>query len=420
MESVHLLPPGPPVLPDPLRHRLAQDFDRFREALPTDLRAHCAEAYGVDIAGEYAGNPIRNLFGKASGQLSLNARQMQRDAEGGLGFAVLKTVIAQDEQGQQSMHEWAVRETRMRVDAITGRDGTPGWTITWKGRGWHESFERYLQFFGEALDTAADAGMQVAPSVKYHLPTVGEGEFSRREYDYTTQSLVRVWQSRRTDPMPLEKDFSPTLAGDDRSRQEAQILHWLREVPDLIRSSTPHPLALGVKLMNTRAELAFQLEMVRVLLDETDRPPDYLVYANRLFAPKKEFEGKVGVAYGGPDLSCRNLAALREIVNGSAQGVIRRPLPPISGTGDILNGRTALEYGLLGATSCQMHTLFQLPDTAFAATMRNKSAAVLHHLLLHPETGLIAWLLHLRVQFDRSVHWLDLPALGRELLAGQR
>lgn len=100
MESVHLLPPGPPVLPDPLRHRLAQDFDRFREALPTDLRAHCAEAYGVDIAGEYAGNPIRNLFGKASGQLSLNARQMQRDAEGGLGFAVLKTVIAQDEQGQ--------------------------------------------------------------------------------------------------------------------------------------------------------------------------------------------------------------------------------------------------------------------------------------------------------------------------------
>ena len=40
--------------------------------------------YGVDIAGEYAGERIRNPFGKASGQLSLNVRQVRRDAEAGL------------------------------------------------------------------------------------------------------------------------------------------------------------------------------------------------------------------------------------------------------------------------------------------------------------------------------------------------
>jgi len=419
LEPVYLLPAGAPLLPDPVRRRLEHDFDRFRDALPVDLRAYCLEAHGVDITGEYGGSAIRNPFGKASGQLSLNLRQVQRDAEGGLGFVVLKTVIAQDACGQQAMHAWAVRETRMRLDPITGGDGTPGWTITWKGRGWHDTFERYLQFFGDALEAASACGMQVAPSVKYHLPGADEAEFSQGEYEHTTQRLLDTWRARKAGPMPLEKDFSPTLAGDDRSRQEAQILHWLRNVPDLIRSAAQQPVTLGVKLMNAQADLAFQVEMVRVLLDETATPPDYLVYANRLFDPEREFEGKVGVAFGGPGLSRRNLGALRAVTEARERGGMRRPLPPISGTGDILNGRMAMEYALLGATSCQMHTLFQLPDTAFAGTMRNKSAAVLHHLLLHPETGLVGWLSHLGVVFGRTVHWLDLPAVGRELLAAR-
>lgn len=418
MEAKYLLPVGDPRLPGSLRSRLEEDFDRFRDALPSDLRAHCLDAYGVDIAGEYGGSEIRNPFGKASGQLSLNLRQVQRDADGGLGFVVLKTVIAEDDAGRQAMGEWAIPETRMRLDAITGSDGTPGWTVTWKGRGWHASFGQYLQLFGDALDVATTAGMQVTPSVKYHLPGVEEAEFSRGEYAHTTQSLQRVWQLRRSTPMPLEKDFSPTLAGDSRSRQEAQILLWLRTVPDLIRETAAGPLILGVKLMNAQGDLAFQVEMVRVLLDETYQPPDYLVYANRLFDPEKEFEGKVGVAYGGPDLSRRNLAALQAVSAVQQQGRVRRALPSISGTGDILSGRMAVQYGLLGATSCQMHTLFQLPDTAFAAGMRNKSAAVLHHLLLHPQSGLVAWLLHLGGLVDRPVSWLDLPALGRELTAG--
>jgi hypothetical protein len=256
--------------------------------------------------------------------------------------------------------------------------------------------------------------------VKYHLPGSDEAEFRREEYAFTTQSLQRVWSARRAEPMPLEKDFSPTLAGDDRSRQEAQILHWLRAVPDLIRASVSQPVTLGVKLMNAQADLAFQVEMLRVVTDETAQAPDYLVYANRLFDPEREFEGKVGVAYGGPDLRRRNLATLRAAANARARGVIRRALPPISGTGDILTGRMAVEYGLLGATSCQMHTLFQLPDTAFAATMRNKSAAVLHQLLLHPETGLVAWLLHLGSMSGRKIDWRDLPAMGPELLADQK
>lgn len=397
---------------------LAADYDRFREELPPDLRAHCLEAHGIDIAGEYAGQRIKNPFGKASGQLSLNVRQVQKDADAGLGFVVLKTVIAQDETGDQKMWEWAIRETHMRVERVT--EPEPGWTVTWKGRGWHDTFEKYCEFFANALDAAEPADMQIAPSVKYHLPAPGEGQFSAGEYRYTTQKLQDVWQPRRDGAMPLEKDFSPTLAGDDRSREQEQILTWLRRVPELIYGVARAPgLSLGVKLMNARFGVDFQVEMMRVLLDETQKPPDFVIYANRLFDPRKEFEGKVGVAYGGPELSHRNLEGLAAIRAALRAGRIHGTLPPVSATGDILTGDMAIRYGLLGATSCQMHTVFQLPDTEFGATTRHKSAAVLHHLVLHPETGLIAGLLRLSEQYGRPVHWRDLPTIGREQAAGQ-
>jgi hypothetical protein len=442
------------------------DYDRFREGLPPDLRAYCLEAYGVDIQGEYAGAPVANPFGKASGQLSLDARQVRRDAEAGLGFVVLKTVIAQDERGAQQMQDWAIAETRMRVEPISGTGGEPGWTVTWKGRGWYESFESYLRFFGEAVEIGAERGVRIAPSVKYHLPAPGEGEFSEGEYRYTTGRLLEVWQARQHGPMPLEKDFSPTLAGDARSREREQILTWLRRVPELIyRASgqwseargrwseeglgdwenrearsdaavsasliphsairTPHseqshppsaPLTLGVKLMNARSDLAFQVEMARVLLDEAVRPPGFLVYANRLFDPEREFEGRKGVAYGGPDLSRRNLQGLRQVLMASHRGEIRSRVPPISGTGDILTGKMAVEYGLLGASSCQMHTVFQLPASELGGAARNRSATALHHLALHPESGLVPWLLHLQEERGERVDWRDLPRIGRELL----
>src|SRR5262249_38710371 len=151
---------------------------------------------------------------------------------------------------------------------------------------------------------------------------------------------------------------------------------------------------------------AFQAAMVRAVVEGPAHPPDFLVWANRLFDPQKEFEGKVGVAYGGPDLSARNLRTL-DLCRAAVPS-----LPPLSGTGGLLTGRMAVRSGLRGATSCQMHTVFQLPDTEFAGRMRNKSAAVLHHLLFHPDSGLIAWLLHLRrISGREHLGWLDLPNL---------
>src|SRR6185437_389470 len=133
------------------RLALAGDYERFATGLPEALEEYVRDRYAINLSSEYGGLPIENPFGKASGQLSLNVSQVTHDAEAGLGFVVLKTIIAEDEHGAQSMSEWAIHETRMMVERIKGADGSEGWTVTWKGRGWYDTFEEYLEFFGEAL-----------------------------------------------------------------------------------------------------------------------------------------------------------------------------------------------------------------------------------------------------------------------------
>ena len=123
--------------------RIVEDYARFASGLPNPLEAYVLDTYGISLASEYAGLPVRNPFGKASGQLSLNISQVARDVESGLGFVVLKTLIAQDVSGAQSMKAWAIPATKMTVEEIVGtREGVRGergWTVTWKGRGWSDT-----------------------------------------------------------------------------------------------------------------------------------------------------------------------------------------------------------------------------------------------------------------------------------------
>src|ERR1044072_9349107 len=97
------------------RKSIESDHERFVSGLPKPLETYVLETYGISLASTYAGLPVRNPFGKASGQLSLNVNQVAKDAEAGLGFGVLKTVIAQDENGAQSMKAWSIPATKMTV-----------------------------------------------------------------------------------------------------------------------------------------------------------------------------------------------------------------------------------------------------------------------------------------------------------------
>jgi hypothetical protein len=130
--------------------------------------------------------------------------------------------------------------------------------------------------------------------------------------------------------------------------------------------------------MNARHGEPFQLDMVRAA-----GGADALVCFNRLWSEAR------GTAYGGYDLSDRNLRAL-EAVQSS-----RLPRPPLSGTGNVASGRMILEYARLGCESVQIHTFFQLPLSEYPATAGSRTQRALHALVFHPDSGLIAGLLDL-------------------------
>ncbi len=388
---------GAPVLPDKprvprqLHSRLAWDFERFKSGLPPDLPGHVRDLYRVDLTGSYAGRRIAVPFGKGSGQLSMTIAEVEADAAAGLGFVVLKTVIGEDPSGRRTMEPWAVHESAMDVERITSQRGREGWTVTWKGRGWDRSLGDYLALYREALAIGQRAGMPVAASVKCHLPRAAE-PFAEDEYRHTLGRLAAV----AGEGMIVEQDFSPTLAGDERAAAREAVLRWIREVPGLIRRHAP-AASVGLKLMNALLGDEFQVEMLRAAASSG---ADFLVLFNRLFDPAR------AVAYGGWDLSDRNLRVLDAYRAGGAPGprksdpyVVRgSKLPPgavFSATGNICSGRVMTEYALRGATSGQLHTGFQLPLSEYPATAGSRTARALHLLVFHPDDGLIAWILSL-------------------------
>jgi hypothetical protein len=358
-----------------MRARLERDFERFRGELPPDLAAHVRDTYRIDLTARYLGFTLPHPIGKGSGQLSLNQEQLETDRTAGLAFVVLKTVIAEDAAGARGMDAWAIHETRMRVEKVHSASGLDGWTVTWKGRGWDRSFDDYLELVRAAGDMTRSGTMVAVPSAKYHLPRMDE-EFRESEYRHTTEHLAGAWGA---DFLPLEKDFSPTLAGDALADERDRILRWIREVPELIRKGAgPVPARIALKLMNARHGEPFQLDMVKAAAGA-----DALVCFNRLWSEAR------GVAYGGYDLSDRNLRAL-EAVKAS-----RLSRPSLSGTGNVSSGRMLLEYAKLGCESVQLHTFFQLPLSEYPATAGSRTQRALHALVFHPESGLIAGLLDL-------------------------
>ena len=365
------------------RASLADDFERFKRELPRDFAAHVRDVYGINLSARYLDEPIPHPIGKGSGQLSLNVGQLETDAAAGLAFAVLKTVIAQDSSGTQSMAAWAIHESKMKVE----RRGD-GWTVTWKGRGWDRSFDEYLALVRAAWDFTSARQLFAVPSVKYHLPRLDE-PFRDAEYAFTTRALASAWGQT---PLLLEKDFSPTLAGDKLADEQQQILRWLREVPQQIRSKAN--VRVAMKLMNARFDDDFQREMLNAASGA-----DALVVFNRLFDPV------AGVAYGGPELSARNLRVLDRLSD--------RPTVGLSGTGDIHSGRLIVEYARRGCSSVQLHTFFQLPLEEYPATEGSRTQRALHALIFHPVDGLLAVMLDLEQagKLERhhgELHFLDL------------
>ena len=403
---IHL--PAEPRVSMQWRSRLIRLLDLTRNGPPRDLANAVLNELGIDLSARYAGVRLPHPFGKAAGQLSLNLRQVKADVAAGIAFVVLKTVIAEDAREGRSMGEWAADESRMKVERRISRSGRMGWTVTWQGRGWPGSLDEYIRFFTQAQILAKDSHIPVIPSVKYHLPVEDE-PFRISEYEHTTRSLLQAWEQPHCGAeLILEKDLSPTLAGDSRSKDRDRVLGWLAAIPKLIEDAAPKRVRLGVKLMNALFDDQFQVEMMRVLAKCADPKPAFLVAFNRLFDPARR------VAYGGWDLSDRNLRVL-DLAREQLQA-----LPNLSATGNICSGRVMLEYALRGCENGQLHTFYQLPLSEYTATAGSRSARALHTLMLHPTSGLAIWLRHLvecgvLVERDGLVRLIDLVEQCRKL-----
>ena len=424
----HLLPVAPDVPPETL-HLINRDHDRFaRHGLPEGLDRYLLETYGLDMTASYAGIPLPNPWGKASGQLSLNRASVVEAADAGLALVVLKTVIAQDAKGNQAMSAWAIKESQMSLERIKSVESAEeGWTVTWNGRGWWQTLEDYLDLVRSACQIGLERNLLVVPSVKYHLPEPGQTTWRTEEYQVTTGAILDAFQSAGGElPMPLEKDFSPTLAGSDRAATRASVLEWIKRVPGFIRAAAPDPgqIRVGLKLFNSLDHDEFQLELLAAVF-KTPEPPDFIVYANRLFNPERIHEGQRGVAFGGPDLSNRNLRMLAALRLAQDDGTIPRLQHEISATGNINSGRIAVEYALRGCTSFQIHTLFQLPASEYSCLKGTKVQRALHKLYFDPHAGFLVWALHAArclglVRSDGTVRFLDLARAGARSALVQR
>ena len=164
---------------------------------PRTSSATCA-TYGLEMTASYAGEKVRNPWGKASGQLSLNEAQINETAEAGLGFVVLKTVIARDAAGVQSMSAWAIKESRMIVEPIRSpTTGANGWTVTWKGRGWWQSFDDYLELVRAGCAIGRRSRTPRHPVGEIPPPGQRRSAMAGDEYVESTRTLVAAYRSGR-------------------------------------------------------------------------------------------------------------------------------------------------------------------------------------------------------------------------------
>jgi hypothetical protein len=160
--------------------------------------------------------------------------------------------------------------------------------------------------------------------------------------------------------------------------------------------------------MNAQFDDAFQLEMLGAGVSA-----DALVVFNRLWDPE------LRVAYGGRDLSDRNLRVLAMARRE------RLEIPPLVGTGNINTGRLILDYAILGCESVELHTFFQLPLSEYSAATGSRTQRALHALVFNPQTGLVGGMLDLEEQglLHRSngeLRFLDLPETAARLKQSTR
>jgi hypothetical protein len=384
-------------VPAAQRSRLERDYALYAtDEMPSAWEDLLREDYGLEVGARFAGLPTRNPFGLAGGPLCRNLLQVREASEGGLGFATLIGARVRDEAGASMVQDWRGLESEV---ALEERDGER--SLAWVECGWYDNLEVYAEFLRTALEVAGRRRMPVIPAVRVGVNA--RGQASPAEAKYTVRLLQEVWHGAHPDqPMPLEVEVLPEVRGLPPARKKESLLRAFRGVAGFLRASSEHPkyLRAGLKLGAAPFDAAFQARALEAALGAADQPA-FLVLFDRLRRFERRRGGRRAISFGGAELARRNFAALDRV--GRAV--------EFSALGDVTTGRRMVEYALRGATSGQMHTIFQLPESAYRRKTGNRVDKALHELVFHPVHGLAAAMLHVKARSGVSA-FLDLAKAG--------
>ncbi|MFH1677004.1 MAG: hypothetical protein ABIC40_08255 [bacterium] len=373
-------------LDENVRESLRVDMDKPIALTASELGQYSLEKYGVDTGGKYAGIDLPHPFGKAAGQLSMKVGHVKTDRDNGLAFTVLKSAVGITEDGEIGINDWERSAPKMIVEKRKARDGREGWTVTWKGRGWDKGFAAYVDFYKNALEI--DRDYPVIPSL---MVDVTNPDRAYAQAEFCLGKLHEIHKSSGIGrDFLVEIDISPTMSLLPGAQDDETFRNYVRTSVVAFHKGLPSKGRCVVKIPNSGRGAEFQLNLVRISIEESREKLAGLVIGNRLFDSEKVFEDQKGIAYGGFDLSDANLELLDSMQPYGN-------FPPLIGTGNIFSGKMMAEYAVRRCRAGELHTFFQLPADVYRAKSGpdGRIGCVIRELVFHPDDGLIAILFKL-------------------------
>lgn len=336
------------------------------DTVPGNIGEIVEQATGICLSARYVDYNLSHPIIVAPGQLTLNLNQVESIRKAGFAGCVLKSVVGESPDGICSMSMQRKKPTSISsfYESYDTQCEYP--IIHWNGRCDVRALDDYMTFAKDVKKSVDDGRFVPVASILCHLPLPGE-EIKTDEWIHTTKSIFSAGYSH------IEIDFCPFLSGDNYTEDQKNVLRWYRICPEIMKSISSD-IRVIPKMLNLSWGLDFQIAIAEAAVKGG---ADGIIVANRIFKPE------YGSGHGGEELRHINLAQVREIKK-------RFPSLHISATGGVYDGRMAFDYLQAGADNIQVLSyLMGKVQTPFEKC-GNKFDKVLHKLLLHPQTGLVA------------------------------
>ncbi len=336
--------------------------------IPYNFSTIVKDELGLDITAEYGKIKLKNPLLVAPGQMTVSLSQILKIKKAGFAGCVLKSVVAEDENGNCSMIKYRRKPTF--VETVYDEDDTEGEfpIIHWDGGLDTRNLDQYCDFAVSCWKHMSPDFIIIA-SLLGHLPSYQE-PLNENEWLYTTKRLYDAGYRI------FEIDFCPFLREQNQLMNQKTILRWYRCIPEMMKTRFKDILVFP-KIMNLDYGTEFQMKMVE---SSIKAGADGVVIANRIYI------SEIGSAHGGKQLRQRNLIQIKKVHK-------MHPDYTISATGGVYRGSHMLDYIQAGAQNIQILSFLMGKLKKPLEKKTDRFQQVFYKLMLDPEDGYLAGLL---------------------------